>query len=85
MPEPEAPDPDELDPIEDVPAEELEPPPADDELLPADDPPPRGDAEPVVCPLLGREPACPPRVSWAAAAGARLTAKAAATRPIVQL
>ncbi len=71
-----------------MPEDEDELEPADDEPLPADDPPPRGDAEPVVCPLLGREPAwpaCPPRVSWAAATGARLTAKAAATRPIVQL
>jgi len=87
MPEP--PNPDEPEPIEE-PAEELDPAPADDELPAVDplDPPPRGAADPVVCPLLGREPACwppPPRVSWADATGARLTAKAAATMPIVQL
>ncbi len=54
------PDPDELEPVlepDDAlePAlDEDEPPPDDDPL----DPPPRGDADPVVCPLLGREPAC---------------------------
>ena len=75
-----------------MPEDELEPdedPPLEDDVVPDEpleplEPPPRGAADPVVDPVFGRDPACPPpRVSCAASTGVSENANAAATRLMV--